>query len=168
MQRRLIETATAARLFIEPIWADWHDAWGGERPHPLSRNTCGRSSLFVVKVLQQEGIAAEWKTGVPRFSKHEADIGPFGFRANGRWESHAWVEANGFIIDITADQFGDAPVIVVPGGDERYSAGADATALPVHVENRTRAVATIWPRWLQLRGMHHLATSTSSKSCPTG
>jgi hypothetical protein len=151
MRTRLFETATATRLFMEPVWADWHAAWGGERPQPLSRNTCGRTSLFIVHVLRHEGIQATWKTGVPRLEENAPDLGPYGFCRNGRWESHAWVEASGFIVDITADQFGDEPVIVVPAGDPRYSAGEQDTALPTHIANRAIAVAAIWPTWLEFR-----------------
>jgi hypothetical protein len=59
------------------------------------------------------------------------------------------VEACGYIIDITADQFGASPVIVVSTQDKRYSAGSEDTALPVYVANRIRSVDAIWPRWLE-------------------
>jgi len=159
LRHALTAAATAARSFIEPVWGDWHDAWGGPRPSPLSRNTCGRSSLFLVKVLAHQGLAAEWKSGTPRLSEAGPEVGPFGFRPADRWESHAWVQAGGFIVDITADQFGHAPVIVVPVGDGRYSPGERDTALPVDVENRARAVAAIWESWLHVRELQTLPCS---------
>lgn len=65
MRDHLTETATAAQRFIEPVRADWHDAWGGKRLQPLSRNTCGRTALFVLKLLQHKGSPTDWKSGVP-------------------------------------------------------------------------------------------------------
>ena len=152
MQEFLIDLATDARSFLEPIWIEWHDAWEGDSPSIASRWTCGRSSLFVVNALGHEGIAATWKSGVPRDFEDGPDHGAFGFRANGKWESHAWVEAGGYIVDVTADQFGAPPVIVVSKGDERYIPGEMDRALPIHVANRKNAVAAIWPRWLDYRG----------------
>ncbi|OUL66244.1 hypothetical protein HK16_11550 [Acetobacter senegalensis] len=152
MQKRLIEMATTARSFLEPVWIEWHTARGGKLPAVPSQSTCGRSSLFVVKALRHVGITATWKTGVPRHFEGGPELGPIGFHANGRWQSHAWVEACGYIIDITADQFGAAPVIVVPTGDRRYAEGTEDTALPAFVANRTNAVEAIWPRWLTYCG----------------
>ena len=35
------------------------------------------------------------------------------YHADAQHETHAWVEVNSFVVDITADQFGEAPVIVL-------------------------------------------------------
>ncbi|KAA8388650.1 hypothetical protein FOH24_12435 [Acetobacter tropicalis] len=148
MQQHLIKIATAARSFLEPVWVEWHKARGGPVPPIHSQYTCGRSSLFIVRALRHEGIAGTWRSGVPRHSENGPDLGPLGFHGKDRWEGHAWVEAGGYILDITADQFGASPVIVVPVGDERYSPGDLDTALPVHIANRIKAVDAIWPLWL--------------------
>ncbi len=151
MQARLTEIATAARAFITPVWREWHAAWGDEQPSIASQNTCGRTSLFLVTVLRHEAIDAQWKTGVPRPAPEGPELGPYGVLVNGRWESHAWVEAAGWIIDITADQFGAPPVIITPIGDNRYRPGDEDTALPRYIANRQKAVDDIWPRWTNYR-----------------
>lgn len=148
MIHQLFEVAVSARRFIEPIWHEWHLAWGPNPPTVASRFTCGRTSLFLVDVLRHEGKAAEWVSGVPRLAEEGPELGPYGFFFAGRWESHAWVRCGAWIIDITADQFGADPVIVTPAIDRRYSAGNRDTALPIHVAARRRAVDELWPRWL--------------------
>lgn len=44
------------------------------------------------------------------------DVRPYWISAEcgegGDWSSHAWLEVEGITVDITADQFGEAPVIV--------------------------------------------------------
>jgi hypothetical protein len=50
------------------------------------------------------------------------------FDANGNGHGHYWLEVSteheSFIVDLTADQFGDAPVIVAPAeGNWRYRNG---------------------------------------------
>ncbi|MFS8371665.1 hypothetical protein [Acetobacter indonesiensis] len=157
MHQTLVELATKARVFIEPLWQEWHVASGIELPKPLSRNTCGRSSLFVVEVLNHAGIAADWKTGVPRYLASGVIIKSFGFFANNRWNSHSWVEAGGHIVDITVDQFGDEAIIVVANTDSRYRIGDCDPAFPNAIASRRRAVELIWPRWLNSLPSQHLS-----------
>jgi hypothetical protein len=156
MRQQLFEIAVSARLFIEPIWHEWHRALGSH-PAIASRHTCGRSSLFLVEALRHEGVAALWVSGVPRLSEQGPEIGPYGFYAGDRWESHAWVSCDAWIVDITADQFGADPVVVARAGDSRYSAGERDTTLPAHVAARRKAVDDLWPKWLA-----HRAASTST------
>lgn len=136
--------AGAARRCIAPVWPAWHAGWGGSLPSPQSRYTCVRTSLFIMRLLADRGIAGTLRSGVPDGGERGAPVGPFGFHADGSWHGHAWVEAGGCIVDITADQFGDAPVIVVPVPDPRYAAGEGCTALPPPGRNATEAVAAIW------------------------
>jgi hypothetical protein len=147
MYEYLSEIACSARIFIEPVWCEWHRARGLGQPDVASRNTCGRTSFFLVNALQREGLDAEWKTGVPRLSDAGPELGPYGFLVNARWESHSWVECQEWIVDLTADQFGAPPVIVTPSNDVRYRAGTD-TAQPIHVANRQRSAEAIWDQWV--------------------
>ncbi|WDZ76013.1 hypothetical protein PWG15_15555 [Ensifer adhaerens] len=135
---------------MEPIWLEWHRTWGGHLPAPLSQWTCGRTSLFLVRALNAEGLDACGVSGTPRAGPLEPEIGPFGFLHNGSWQGHAWVECGDFILDITADQFGAPPILVVDRADTRYNKGERDTALPEFVLARQRAVEAIWPRWLAM------------------
>lgn len=64
-----------------------------EFPH----GACGDASLLLGEFLNEQGIA-------------ECEI--VSGRLPGTQQTHAWLEVDGFIIDITADQFGKLPVIV--------------------------------------------------------
>lgn len=151
MRDRLGQIAFAVRDFLEPRWGEWHAVDGGVPFQQLSRNTCGRSSTFLVRAIHHEGIPAELKTGVPRFSEDGPELGPYGFLANARWEAHSWVVASKFIIDITADQFGASAVIVTPMADERYGEGPVDPATPYYKERRQKLVEEIWPAWTEYR-----------------
>ncbi|MDP3403854.1 MAG: lasso peptide biosynthesis protein [Brevundimonas sp.] len=142
----ILAIATDVRAFLEPVWREWHMVRGGELPTIASENTCGRSSLFLQRALIDTGFAAEWVSGV---SDRLND--PVGFFDGEIWRSHAWVQCEDLIVDITADQFGDRPVTVVGLHDDRYRKGPGDTALSEFVAARTEAVAAIWPRWIAAR-----------------
>ncbi|GAB4067473.1 hypothetical protein KHC28_17885 [Ancylobacter sonchi] len=142
----LWDIAVAARNFLEAIWPEWHSAWG-EAPAVTSRWTCGRSSLFLVHVLKEQGLAARWVSGTPRLGEQEPEIGPYGFFDGKQWQSHAWVRQGDLIVDVTADQFGAAPVLVVAATDNRYGEGPGDTALPTFAAARERAAKALLPRW---------------------
>ncbi len=127
-------------------------------PSPLSRYTCVRSGLFVVRLLAEQGIVGVLRSGVPLADETRLASALFGFRAAGGWESHAWVEAGGFLIDITADQFGDAPVIVLPVHDRRYAAGKGSTALPAPGSRSVKAADIVWQAWTCRTGREHFAS----------
>lgn len=145
---RLVAIATAARGFLESVWPRWHAAHGVS-PRPPSTATCGRSSLFLVRVLDELGIAARWTNGTPRHVEGGPEIGPLGFFDGQRWRAHAWVASGPFILDVTADQFGAPPVLVVPADDARYRQGGGDTALPEFRAARRRAVDVLMPHWRQ-------------------
>lgn len=151
METELARLTVRMRRFMEPVWLRWHQAWqavdGDAIPDVPSRFTCGRTSLFVCRVLQAKGYDAAWVNGVPRLKEDGPDEGPYGFWDGRRWQSHAWVECAGWIIDITADQFGAHPVIVVPVDDHRYGKHLNDTALPMFVAAREQTVLDIWPEW---------------------
>lgn len=151
MIHQLFQFAVSARRFIEPVWDEWHRAQGSPPPLVASRFTCGRTSLFLVKVLRTDGFEAEWQSGTPRLSEEGPEVGPYGFHSGSRWEGHAWVRSGGLIVDITADQFGAEPVIVTSTTDRRYGAGHKDTALPSSIAARHKAVDDIWLRWLDHR-----------------
>ena len=144
----ILAIATAARAFLEPVWHDWHSARSSKPPAVASENTCGRSSLFLQRALVHSGFAAGWVTGVPSPDGSDDAVGFFDGRI---WRSHAWVECEGLIVDLTADQFGCEPVMVCPIEDTRYRKGTGDAASPSFVSARAQAVATIWPFWIAAR-----------------
>lgn len=145
---RLERIAGEVRAFLEPHWAEWHRKAGSpEGQHSLSEGTCGRSSRFMVEVLREAGLKARMAFGCP--------IGcDCGFCAPQGTRGHAWVVVRdpARIVDITADQFGDAPVIVTGMDDPRYHEGHDR-ADPEWIENRERVMQRLMPLW-RARGLN--------------
>lgn len=145
---RLEAIARAVRLFLEPVWPDWQIARGYD-PSLGAKWTCGRSALFLQRVVREDfAIEARWISGTPRLAEDAPELGPYGFLCDGRWESHAWVEADGFILDVTADQFGAPPVVVTARPDSRYGEGTGDTASPDSLARRHQTVEALWPVWL--------------------
>lgn len=132
---------------MEPVWDDWQAADPSHRGATPSAGTCGRTSLFVRDVLRRQGHDAHWSNGIPRRSE-TSPIGDFGFLVHGRWEAHAWVTCQGWIIDITADQFGAPPVIVARTTDPRYAANDLDTADPESIARREATAARLMAAWL--------------------
>lgn len=142
--------ASAARLFIEPVWQHWHQSRGHTVSHPMSRYTCGRTSLFLRDVLRHEGHPAEWMSGTPYAGGSCAPDTACGFYSGTRWEGHAWVISGKIIVDITADQFGDNPIVMTSISDTRYVSSIDL-ADPAAIKARREAVAALWPEWMAFR-----------------
>lgn len=142
--------ASAARLFIEPVWRSWHQSRGLTVPHPPSRYTCGRTSLFLRDVLRHEGHPAEWMSGTPYAGGSGAPDTACGFYSGTRWEGHAWVISGNTIVDITADQFGGDPVLITSVADTRFVGSIDL-ADPDAIKARREAVAALWPEWMAFR-----------------
>jgi hypothetical protein len=148
VQNRLFQIAASARAFLDPIWPGWHQARGLEAPAIPSTHTCGRSSLFLIQVLREEGFPSAWVNGIPRLGEGQPELGPYGFFSGVRWEGHTWVEYGNWIIDITADQFGGAPVIVSSINDPRYGKYTQDTAAAQAISARCKDVESVWPIWL--------------------
>jgi len=133
----LTTIASSARSFLETIWPDWqlesHRSHGGAAPTIMSYSTCGRSSTFVQKVLDDLGMAAEVRHGW--------------FQAEVSEARHAWVAIGSWFVDVTADQFGADEIIVTDQWDGRYFSDIDV-ALPEFRLHRIQAVLELWDRWL--------------------
>ncbi|WP_319825504.1 transglutaminase domain-containing protein [Thalassovita sp.] len=142
--RQRIETiAKQVRRFLEPRWEEWHRHEGSPRLQAPSQGTCGRSSLFLREVLRAEGLMAEFVAGSP-------SEGQEGYWLGGAWHGHAWVEVEGWIVDVTADQFGAPPVIVSPVGISRYRAGVDASE-PQFLARRQKVARELMNDWMEKR-----------------
>ncbi len=147
VQMMLLAVATTARTFLLPHWSRWHHLWGPPRPAMVSQWTCVRSSMFLMRALHRCGIAARLQSGQP--PKEAAGVAgqDCGLFTTAGWTGHAWVEANGFVIDITADQFGHAPVIVSPASDPTYRPAQDEAYALTVTKNGIAAIDEIWPSW---------------------
>ena len=147
VQNMLLATATAARTFLLPHWRRWHEAWGPPAPTILSQWTCVRSSLLLGRALERQGIPVALRSGQPVVEPASNAGGDYGLLTVAGWASHAWVEAAGFVIDITADQFGHAPVVVASVDDPAYR---HADGGPNQLKPTLAGVAAvdeIWPSW---------------------
>lgn len=116
--------ASTVRHFLEPHWLAAHEGWG-EIPDPLSRWMCRYSSIFLATLLRELEGQETWSIvgGRPPKSLNATAAGEFGMLAcDDTWNDHCWVTGRGLIIDLTADQFGHAPVIVTASSDPRYRA----------------------------------------------
>ncbi len=143
----LLAVATAARTFLLPHWSRWHDLWGPPPPAVASQWTCVRSSLFLVMALDRFGIEARLQSGQPPEIPTGNTGEDCGVCTDGGWVGHAWVEANDFVVDITADQFGHSPVIVISTSDATYRPARDEAYMLTPSKNSRAAIDEIWPAW---------------------
>jgi len=85
---------------------------------------CRSTSIFLAEVFRQQ-LGSVWQLVGGRPSQHH-DATPEGavgiFATNGTWNDHCWLEGNGLVVDITADQFGYPTVIITAASDVRYQA----------------------------------------------
>lgn len=141
------QLAHEVRAFLEPHWKVWHAERGSPQgKRTLSEGTCGRSSRFLFEVLRVEGFDAELSFGSPI-------EGARGYRSETGWKGHAWVELSdpGCIIDVTADQFGDAVVVIAARHDPRYRRGTDV-ADPHWIHERQRVASLLLEKWHKRKG----------------
>ncbi|MDZ7282143.1 lasso peptide biosynthesis protein [Sphingomonas sanguinis] len=142
----LMDIAVGVRSFLLPHWHRWHALWGPPEPATPSQWTCMRSSLLLARVFERCGIRAVIRSGR---SRYDADCVPMdrGLFAAGTWESHAWIEVAGFVVDITADQFGHAPVVMTSACNPTYRAADDQRYQLPQTPAALAAVDAIWPLW---------------------
>jgi len=142
----ITQLAYDVRAFLEPHWERWHQKSGSpEGRRTISEGTCGRSSRFLCEVLRAEGFDAEMAFGSPV----ECDCG---FNAPEGWKGHVWVEIHdpACLIDLTADQFGAAAVIVCSRDDPRYVRGQDVAG-PGWRAERQRLAREMMKQWVRER-----------------
>ena len=144
-QAMLVDVATSARSFLLPHWYRWHRAWGPPFPSAPSRWTCVRSSLFLLNVLRQCGVTATIQSGQARETSPGSVGEDCGLLTPIGWAGHAWVEADRFVVDITADQFGQPPVVITSSDDPAYRPARDPANRLAPTASGIAAVAEIWP-----------------------
>lgn len=139
--------AEAARSFLLPHWRAWHELWGPPAPARLSQWTCVRSSIFLTRSLKRYGVGATYQSGRPVSGAPNEAISAVGVLSASGWVSHAWVEAEGYLIDITADQFGQAPIILSSTDNPAYRKGDCPKVQLSPTPAGVIAVDEIWPAW---------------------
>lgn len=149
MIEKLTQYASDTRAFLETVWPRWHKA-RGIQPSINSTGTCGRSSLFLQKVyLEELAINSNWVTGGAN-----CGLAHSGYYDGADWNNHSWLEIeNTHIVDITADQFGEAPILVLPITDPRFQKGTMDCAHPQAIKNRHNEVRQIWAEWLKWKAI---------------
>ena len=92
---------------------------------PLSQNMCFITSAYLYHLFTHVGMT-EWKLreGHPFVDEFDMDSNrPTGgmLDRHQKWQAHTWLEHDqGWILDLTADQFGYAPIIITKSADYRY------------------------------------------------
>ncbi len=100
----LTAIATRVRLALECAPGDeLPDHWTA-----FPRGTCGDTSLVLCAFLAEAGFAG-----------FELVCGERGSQEDGTYSSHAWLQRDQLVVDITADQFvdGPGPVVVAEGSE---------------------------------------------------
>lgn len=98
----LLYLATQFRSQIEAVPLELRP----EAMRAFPMGCCGDASLLLGTFLIDQGIVG-----------FDYVCGERGDRSQNTWVSHAWLQSREFIIDITADQFSDAPsaiIVMVP------------------------------------------------------
>lgn len=155
-EMNLQETIYQFRKYLEPRWQNLHRIWGPEPTVP-STYMCRYTCIFIKALLPSSGLSP-WRIagGRPAEELNGTIIGRFGMRSeNGLWFDHCWIQNDKQIIDITADQFGYEPVVMVSSEDDRYSANLNELALS---NDLTRLYPRVEP-WLQEWPSQPLGTS---------
>lgn len=143
-----LEQLAHIRALLEPHWRTRALQFRTDHtctPDPersADHGMCRFTAAFLQAHLRQHGIhlrIAGGSTWPPQFLSG-------GFQsANGAWHAHYWLTDGQWIYDITAAQFGDAPVLIVPASDPRYQANFSAEELREHLIH-VRTTVRNWQR----------------------
>jgi len=109
----LAKVTVLARRLRQAIEAVPRDALPfGMREFPAG--SCGDAAQLLAAYLSDSG-----------FPGFEYVLGSRGSKEDGMWTSHAWIEREGMVVDITADQFADAPPGATASYDSPWHRGFD-------------------------------------------
>ena len=127
MQDELFDYCDRLRPFLELRWQEKHLTWAEDLPKVWSAYMCRYTSIFLQHVLASDRhISTIIVGGRPIRDLHGTPRGKYGFiDRHNCWYDHCWLETKHLIIDLTADQFGDLPIIITPKRDKRYRANLD-------------------------------------------
>lgn len=127
----LFDIACAFRRAIETVPPDARPI-GMQR---FPRGACGDASLLLGAYLKDKQIEG-----------FNYVCGERGVHEEGTWTSHAWLQKENCIIDITADQFLDAPAAVIVARPSPWHASFEAEA-PKESDFRLYSGYGVQPLW---------------------
>jgi len=108
------------REFLVPRWI----AWGSENNTVVTERGEGMCRFTAAFLSLALGRGWCLSGGYPDLYRPETGWGDNpnggGFLVEGKWEAHHWVTNGRLIVDLTASQFGELPVLVVPVTDSRF------------------------------------------------
>jgi hypothetical protein len=137
------------RQQLVPLWQarvkklpEWKKKPLGDTLTP-DRNMCLFTAATLLQLLQpcdQGLVISGGDVWLPKYA-----IGGF-YTPTFGWQGHYWLQSSdGLIIDITAEQFGHAPVIITSSDDPRYH----ANFTPREIKKHHSSVIDTRNRWLQ-------------------
>ena len=115
-----------------------------------------RAIAFLARALTQVGVAARLASGVPEPGSPDPQRRVLGFWHHETWESHAWVVTSRFSVDITADQFSHAPVVVTSCPDALRRAGMDRQTILALSRAGSAVLDDLWTLWQRHPSAAHL------------
>lgn len=157
MRQDLFDFATEVRTFLEDRWVEWRTERFRSAPDVVSESMCRMSSAFLVELLN-ERFEGDWAVtggaGVEggELGDYDRRRWPGGMRSvHNQWDGHYWAMSKslGLIVDVSADQFGHAPVIVTTADDDRYRGNYLAKAMREHLSQVKRTSGLWLDRWSQ-------------------
>ena len=123
-----------------------HKEWDKNNiPFPISKHMCRYTCLFLKDIIEKEhSLSCSIQIGCPEESKNGTPHGLYGFQDRlGNWHDHSWVLIGDQIVDITADQFGELPVITSDVLDKRYRPSPDQAPF-ANIFNRLSSKSGMW------------------------
>lgn len=144
------------RTFLVSRWI----AWGAQYGKPVTEKGEGMCRFTAVFLKLALGRGWQFSGGYPDMYDpvHGWIDNPKGggFQTASKWEAHHWVTNGKVIIDLTASQFGEAPILQVPVTDPRFR----TTLRPYQVTEALRDVRGRATQW-------HKDWKNFSQSAPT-
>ncbi|BCB21974.1 hypothetical protein [Bosea sp. ANAM02] len=173
-REELFAIATEVRSFLDPRWIEFQRQRGLVYASHPSTGMCRLSALFLLRVLEQELPAVGWQClgGSPDAADEDVDpaLGlPGGYRdSDGNWSGHYWVADGDFelVVDITADQFGGEPVVVIEDvADGAYRENYVSAAVVERLKDVRDRVAGWLDEWAS---QHEIGWSAAHSSLGRG
>lgn len=150
MDNELFHYCGRVRSFLELRWQEKHLTWETEIPKVLSAFMCRYTSIFLQQVLAYDlHVMTIIVGGRPMRELHGTPRGKYGFiDCYNCCYDHCWLETKHLIIDLTADQFGDLPIIITPKKDCRYRSNLDE--YDPQFRNDMRTLIKTSDRWIKM------------------